>query len=44
MCTASASASTGPAGTGGNNSGWYMLLLAGVVLIGVSAKRVFGHK
>ena len=43
-CAASASASTGPAGAEGNHSGWYLLLLAGVALIGVSAKRVFGHK
>ena len=43
-CAGSASASTGPTGTGGDNSGWYLFLLAGVVLIGVSAKRVFGHK
>ena len=43
-CAGSASASSGPAGTGGDNNGWYLLLLAGVVLIGVSAKRVFGRK
>jgi len=43
-CAASASASTGPAGTGGGHSGWNLLLLTGVILIGASAKRVFGNK
>ncbi len=43
-CSDTASASTGSAGTGTNGSAWYLLLLAGVALIGVSAKRVFGHR
>jgi hypothetical protein len=45
-CAASASASPGGTGTGtgANNSGWYVLLLAGVLLVSVSANRIFGHK
>ena len=43
-CSASASASTGGTASGAGSSAWYLLLLAGVVLIGVSAKRAFGHK
>ena len=43
-CTGIASASTGDTGTGGGHSGWYLFLLAGVILIGAGANRVFGNR
>jgi hypothetical protein len=43
-CAASASASTGSTVTGNDNSVWYLFVLAGVLLVGGLANRVYGDK